>query len=189
MDKSRFQKQCHLTAGNKFVRAVWGLVWLTMYRPSPAPLHAWRRFLLRLFGAKIGAGAHPYPSSRIWAPWNLVMAEHSCLSHYVDCYCVDRIELGVHATVSQYSFLCTATHDYTQSEFPLKTAPILIGAHAWVTADVFVGPGVKVGEGAVIGARSTVFRDVKPWTVVAGNPPSVVGMRDRNAIKQRTIDE
>lgn len=74
MDMSRYNKQRHLTAGNKFMRAVWGLVWLGLYRPSPVPLHAWRRFLLRLFGAKIGAGAHPYPSSRIWAPWNLVMA-------------------------------------------------------------------------------------------------------------------
>jgi putative colanic acid biosynthesis acetyltransferase WcaF len=160
-----------------------------MYRPSPVPFHGWRRFLLRLFGAQVGAGAHPYPSCRIWAPWNLAMAKHSCLSHYVDCYCVDRIELGAHATVSQYSFLCAATHDYTQKDFPLMTAPIQIGAHAWVSADVFVGPGVKVGEGAVVGARSTVMRDVKPWTVVAGNPPRVVGQREENAIKQSAADE
>lgn len=184
MDKNHFQTRHGLSIGNKLIRAVWGLVWLMLYRPSPVPLHGWRCILLRLFGAKIGVGAHPYPSSRIWAPWNLVMAEHSCLSHYVDCYCVDRVELGAHATVSQYSFLCTATHDYTQNDFPLVTAPILIGEHAWMAADVFVGPGVRVGEGAVIGARSTVMRDVEPWTVVAGNPPKIVGRRDKNAIKR-----
>jgi putative colanic acid biosynthesis acetyltransferase WcaF len=105
------------------------------------------------------------------------MGEHSCLSHQVDCYCVDKIELGAHATVSQYSFLCTATRDYTRSDMPLVTAPIRIGTHAWVTADVFVGPGVIVGEGAVIGARSTVLRDVDAWTVVAGNPPQLIGPR------------
>lgn len=117
------------------------------------------------------------------------MEEHSCLSHQVDCYCVDEIYLGPRVTVSQYSYLCTASHDYTLRSMPLVTAPIRIEADAWVTADVFVGPGVTIGEGAVIGARSTVLRDVEPWAVVAGNPPRVVGQRDRNAIRQETIDE
>lgn len=176
MKKKVYVRQ-KLSASNRLGRAVWNLVWLTLYRPTPAPLHGWRRFLLRCFGARVGAGAHPYPSSRVWAPWNLVMGEHSCLSHQVDCYCVDKIELGPHATVSQYSLLCTATHDYTRPDMPLVTAPIHIGAHAWVTADVFVGPGVTVGEGAVVGARSSVFRDIDPWTVVAGNPPKLIGPR------------
>jgi putative colanic acid biosynthesis acetyltransferase WcaF len=126
--------------------------------------------LLRLFGARIGKGVHAYPSSRIWAPWNLQMADHSCLGDYVDCYCVDQISLGEHAVVSQYSYLCTGSHDYTHSNMPLTTAPIVIGARAWVAADVFVGPGVVVGEGAVIGARATVIRDIDPWVVAVGNP-------------------
>lgn len=174
---------------NKLARMIWNWVWFFLYRPSPIPLHGWRRFLLRCFGAHVGLGVHPYPSARIWAPWNLVMREYSCLSHHVDCYCVDKIELGAYSTVSQYSFLCTATHDYNQREMPLLTKPINIGAHAWVTADVFIGPGVSIGEGAVVGARSTVLRDVEPWTVVAGYPPKVVGQRDMNAIKQSTVDE
>lgn len=107
------------------------------------------------------------------------MAEHSCLSHFVDCYCVDRVTLGHHATVSQYSHLCTASHDYNKTDMPLITAPIVIGDFGWVTADVFIGPGVTVGEGAVVAARSTVTRDVAPWTVVAGAPAKPVGLRDR----------
>ena len=166
-----------LSVANKVARVLWQLVWLLLYRPSPVPFHAWRRFLLRCFGATIEAGAHPYPSAKIWAPWNLTMRKHSCLSHQVDCYCVDKIELGVHVTVSQYSYLCTASHDYTQRTMPLITAPIMIGDDAWVTADVFVGPGVTIGEGAVVGARSTVTRNVLPWTVVAGSPPKVIGPR------------
>lgn len=178
-----------LSVGNKLARVLWYLVWLILYRPSPVLFHGWRCFLLRIFGARIGSGAHPYPSARIWAPWNLVMGKHSCLSHFVDCYCVDRIELGAHATVSQYSFLCTATHDHTRPGMPLMTAPIVIGDHTWVTADVFVGPGVTVGEGAVVGARSTVMHDVAPWKVVAGNPAREVGQRDMNAIVAGVLDE
>ena len=143
-------------------RMLWGIVWLLLFRPTPRNLHGWRRFLLRLFGAKIGQGVHPYPSAKIWAPWNLEMADHSCLSEAVDCYCVDKITIGAHSTVSQYSFLCTASHDYTDPKMPLTTAPIVIGEKVWVAADVFVAPGVTLNNGAVVGVRSSVFKDVPP---------------------------
>lgn len=159
---------------NRVARILWGIVWRLCFRPSPRPLHAWRRWLLRLFGADIARGAHPYPSARIWAPWNLTMGEGSCLGDHVDCYSVDRVILEPYATVSQYAFLCTASHDYTVKEMPLITAPIRIGRRAWVAADVFVGPGVTIGEGAVVGARASVFRDVEPWTVVGGNPARMI---------------
>ena len=62
---------------------------------------------------------------------------------------------------------------------PLIIAPIIIEPEAWVAADVFVGPGVKVGEGAVVGARSTVMNDVEPWSVVVGSPATKRGVRER----------
>ena len=158
-------------------RVLWSAVWVLLFRPTPVPLHAWRCFLLRCFGARIGKRALPYPSARIWAPWNLTMEDDSCLSHKVDCYSVDKIYLGRRVTVSQYSFLCTASHDYRKQSMPLITGPIRIEADAWITADVFIGPGVTVGEGAVVGARSTVVRSVQPWTIVTGNPAKVVGPR------------
>ena len=159
-----------LSFRNKAGRAIWHIIWLLLFRPTPRSFHLWRSFLLKLFGAKLGKAVHCYPSARIWAPWNLEMGDHSCLSEQVDCYCVDKIRIGAHATVSQYSFLCTASHDYTDLSMPLMTAPIVIGEHAWVTADVFVGPGVSIGEGAVVTARSSVFSDIEPWVVVSGNP-------------------
>jgi putative colanic acid biosynthesis acetyltransferase WcaF len=127
-----------------------------------------------MFGATIESGAHPYPSVRIWAPWNLTMREGSSLGDYVDCYSVDRITLEPYAAVSQYSFLCTAGHDYPVQGMPLIAAPIRIGRHAWVAADAFVGPGVTIGERAVVGARASVFRDIDPWTVVGGNPARII---------------
>lgn len=106
------------------------------------------------------------------------MGDHSCLSELVDCYCVDKIKIGAHSTVSQYSFLCTASHDYTEASMPLVTAPIVIGDRVWITADVFVGPGVTIGDGAVVTARSSVFNDVPPWTVASGNPAVPVKPRE-----------
>jgi putative colanic acid biosynthesis acetyltransferase WcaF len=173
-------KSMQLSLANKMLRIIWQFVWFLLFRPSPIVFHDWRCFLLRLFGATIEVGAHPYPSAKIWAPWNLTMRKKSCLSHYVDCYSVDKIVLGVNSTVSQYSYLCTASHDYTIQSMPLITGPITIGDGAWVTADVFIGPGVSIGEGAIIGARSSVFRDVAPWTVVAGNPARFIKNRVMN---------
>lgn len=166
---------------NQLARALWNLVWLALFRPSPGIFHGWRCFLLRLFGAQLGRGVHVHPSVRIWAPWNLQMGDHSCLAPDVDCYCVAPVTLGPHATVSQYSYLCTASHDIEHPQMPLVAAPITISEGAWITADVFIGPGVTVGEGAVVGARSSVFSDVAPWTVVAGNPARF--------LKQRVLKE
>ena len=168
-----------VTLNDRLARLLWGAVRNTLYRFSPKILHGWRRFLLRSFGGRIGVGAHPYPRAKIWAPWNLTMEAHSCLADDVDCYSVAPITIGAHATVSQYSYLCAASHDYRDPAMPLIVAPIVIGSDAWVAADVFVGPGVKVGEGAVVGARSTVIDDVAPWSVVAGSPATPRGTRPK----------
>ncbi len=69
------------------------------------------------------------------------MGDRSCLADGVDCYCVAKITIGANTTVSQYSYLCTASHDYTDPAMPLLAAPIVIGENAWITADVFVGRG------------------------------------------------
>lgn len=173
-----------ITGANKSVRILWIIVWITCFRFSPTVFHGWRRFLLRCFGASIGIGVHPYPSVKVWAPWNLEMGDYSCLSHGVICYNVAFIQLGKNVTVSQHSHLCTATHDYTKVEMPLMIAPIRICDYAWVTADVFVGPGVTIGEGAVVNARSSVFSDIPSWSVAKGYPAKAYKKRILKGINE-----
>jgi len=60
---------------NRIGRAVWHIVYVLLFRISPKPLHAWRAFLLRLFGAKLGEGCHIYPKTIIWAPTGSHTAE------------------------------------------------------------------------------------------------------------------
>ena len=158
------------SSANKLGRVLWAIVWGVLFRPSPKIMLGWRRILLRFFGARIGKGAKIMPSAKIWAPWNLTMGEEACLSHGVDCYCVAPVSIGAHATVSQYSYLCAATHDVEDPHMGLVTAPIVIGDGAWVAADVFVAPGITIGEGAAIGARSSVFKDMPSWTICSGHP-------------------
>jgi putative colanic acid biosynthesis acetyltransferase WcaF len=163
---------------NRLARCAWGLAYAFLFRPSPIAFHAWRRGILRLFGARVGRGVHVYPRCRIWAPWNLALGDSSCLANGVECYSVARVTLGAHATVSQRSHICTATHDYNHPDFPLVTRPVAIGPYAWVAAEAFIGPGVTIGENAVAGARAVVVKDVAPWAVVAGNPARFVKWRN-----------
>jgi putative colanic acid biosynthesis acetyltransferase WcaF len=105
------------------------------------------------------------------------MGRHSSLANDVDCYSVAPVRLGMHVTVSQYAFLCTATHDYKDPDFSLVTRGIEIGDYAWIGARAFIGPGVSIGKGAVVGATASVYRDIPEWTVVGGNPATVIGHR------------
>jgi putative colanic acid biosynthesis acetyltransferase WcaF len=152
------------------LRCLWAVVRFLLFRFTPAACFGWRRLVLRLFGAGLEPGALVYPSVEIWAPWNLRMARGSCLGPQVQCYCVAPISIGEDVTVSFRSFLCAASHDIDSTDRRLVTAPITIERGAYVFADAFVGMGVTIGEGAVVGARAVVVRDVRPYMVVAGNP-------------------
>jgi putative colanic acid biosynthesis acetyltransferase WcaF len=156
--------------GHRMLRGLWGIVWLLAFRPTPRPFHAWRRFLLRLFGARVGRDAKVYQSARIWAPWNLTLADSAVIGPDVDCYCVAPITVGEQSTVSQYCYLCTATHDFEDPDFSLVPQPIILKDQVWLCADVFVGPGVTIEQGAVVGARSSVFTNLPAWKVCLGSP-------------------
>jgi putative colanic acid biosynthesis acetyltransferase WcaF len=155
---------------NRLARLLWQVVWLLLFRPTPPQMHAWRGWLLRRFGAQIHSSCHVYSSARIWAPWNLKMGANACLGPLVNCYSMALIELGERVVVSQGAFLCSGSHDYTQESFQLFAEPICIGSDAWICAEAFLGPGICIGEGAVIGARAVVTRSQPPWFVCAGNP-------------------
>lgn len=159
------------------MRALWGIVQATFFRWSPRVLHRWRVLLLKLFGADLQFTSRVYPKAKIWGPWNLTMGDRATIADDVDCYCYERITLGDRVVVSQYSYLCGATHDFELKDRPLIPMPITIGAGTWVAADVFVGPGVTIGEESVIGARSSVFSDLPAWKVCVGSPAKPV--RDR----------
>lgn len=155
---------------NRAGRALWSVTYFLLFRLSPRPLHGWRRMLLRLFGATMGEGSKVFGTAKIFAPWNLSLGDHSTIAPDVDCYCAGPTVIGSHTTVSQYSYLCGASHQVDDPRRTLFTAPITIGSSVWICADVFVGPGVTIADGVVVGARSSVFDDLPEWTVCVGNP-------------------
>jgi putative colanic acid biosynthesis acetyltransferase WcaF len=161
-------------------RLLWNTCWLLFYRPSPRPLHAWRSMLLRAFGASMGPRCHFYPGSKVYAPWNLVCDDGATAGDGAELYNPAPLRLGSHAIISQGAFVCGATHDYDDPNFPLLAYRMEIGAYAWICARACVGPAVQVGEGAVLGLGSVASRDLEPWTVYAGAPAVRVKGRRRS---------
>ena len=162
---------------NRLFRAAWLVVWIVLASWTPPFLFGWRRLLLRCFGARMANTARVYSSVRVWYPPNLEMGEYACLGPHVNCYCMATISLAEHALVSQGGHLCAGTHDIDDPNFQLTTKSIRIGSRSWVAAEAFVGPGVTIGEGAVLGARGVTFKDLEPWMVYAGNPAREVRKR------------
>jgi putative colanic acid biosynthesis acetyltransferase WcaF len=158
-------------------RLVWNVCSAIFYRMSPRPLHSWRSFLLRAFGATMGPNCHFYPGSKVWAPWNLICADQVTAGDGAEIYNPAPVTLGSHAILSQEAYVCSATHDYDDPAFPLIAYAMNIGAYAWICARACVAPGVNVGEGAVLGLGSVATRHLEPWTVYAGNP--AVRVKDR----------
>jgi len=155
---------------NKLARTAWHVVCALLFRPSPRPLHAWRAFLLRCFGAKLGPGCHIYPGARIWAPWNLVCAEGAAIADEAIIYNAACVSMGAYAIVSQQAYVCTATHDFDDAAFPMIVAPVSLGARAWICARACVLPGVSLGDGAVLGLGAVAAKDLEAWQIYAGNP-------------------
>jgi putative colanic acid biosynthesis acetyltransferase WcaF len=163
-------------------RLMWNVVWTLLYRLSPRPLHGWRAFLLRSFGARMGPNCHFYPKSKVWAPWNLLCGDQVTAADGVEIYNPCPMSFGSHAILSQDSYLCGATHDYDDPAFPLIAFAMHVGAYSWICARASIAPGANVGEGAVLGLGSVATHDLEPWTVYAGVPAVKVKERVRHEV-------
>ena len=160
----------------QMLRVLWGLV-QPLFRFSPRIFFGWRAFLLRLFGGRIGNNVHIYNSATIYMPWNLEIGEWSGIGEHAYIYNLGKITIGSKTTISQRAHLCAGTHDYTSPDLPLLKPSITIGDQAWICADAFIGPGIVIGEGAIVAARGVAVKDVDPWAIVAGNPAKTIKKR------------
>jgi putative colanic acid biosynthesis acetyltransferase WcaF len=162
---------------NRLYRLAWMICWALLASWTPPIAHGWRRLLLRLFGAKIAPTASIYPDARIWSPANLIVESRACIGPRVIVYSMARVTFEKYSLASQGAHICAGTHDIEDESFQLKASPIVIKYRAWIAAEAFVGPGVTVGDGAVLGARACTFTDLDPWTVYVGNPARPLKVR------------
>jgi putative colanic acid biosynthesis acetyltransferase WcaF len=165
---------------DRFRRFFWNVCCALFFRYTPRPLHTWRCFLLRSFGARIGRACSVYPKAVIWAPWNLRCGDVVAIADGAIVYNPALVELGSHSILSQESYLCGATHDPDVRDFPLVSRPIAIGPYAWICARATVQPGVSVAEGAVLGLGSVATKNLEAWTIYGGVPARRIRERRRD---------
>lgn len=182
-DTLRVRRTSPYSSREKIARVLWAIVQGTLFRASFHNWYGFRRALLRIFGAKLHRSAHVRRTVSIECPWNLTLGAESSVGDRAVLYCLGPVAIGARVTISQGAHLCAGTHDHRRATMPLVRTPIVIGDEAWIAADAFVGPGVTVGEGAILGARGVAMRGLAPWTIYVGNPAVAVRERtfDRNS--------
>jgi putative colanic acid biosynthesis acetyltransferase WcaF len=170
----RFKLPINFRGRSALVVQGWWLVQSLLFKSSPQFLYGWRRFLLRSFGAKIGRKVIIRPSVTVTYPWKVEIGDYSWIGDNVELYSLGEISIGKNVVISQKSYLCAASHDYTEETFPIFNQKIIIEDECWLATDVYVSPGVTIGKGTVVGARSSVFKDLPGGKVCVGNPAKVI---------------
>jgi putative colanic acid biosynthesis acetyltransferase WcaF len=164
------------TRSEQLMRVLWSFGRIG-FRLIPRPFTSWRRCVLRLFGAKIGANANVHSSAVLYMPWNVELGEWAAVGEHAFIYSLGKVRIGRNATVSYRAHVCAGTHDFTDPTLPLLKPPVTIEDNAWVGTEAFIGPGVTVGNGAIVGARAVVVKDVPAMDIVGGNPARKIGRR------------
>jgi putative colanic acid biosynthesis acetyltransferase WcaF len=174
---SEFKLSVHFRGRSPVYVQLWWVVHTTLFKCSPQFAYKWRAFLLRLFGAKIGKNTIIRPSVRITYPWKVTIGDYSWIGDNAELYSLGVINIGNNVVVSQKSYLCTGSHDYRSGSFDIYANPIVIEDEAWIATDVFIAPGVTIGKGSVIGARSSVYHDMPEGMICIGNPAKPIKPR------------
>lgn len=185
----RYNQSWYSRGRNSFFVLLWWLIQGSLFRFSLHPMYAWRRFLLRIFGAKIGKGVQIRANAKFTYPWKVSVGNYTWIGDNVEFYSLDQIVVGEHCVISQHSYLCTGSHDIEDPYFSLITKPIHIKDGAWLASDVFVYPGITIGEMSVVAARSTVLKDIPSNEIHAGSPAKFIKYRFDINLEVETLKE
>lgn len=176
-DLTRFRVPKGFRGRSALMVQLWWVVQALLFRPSPQIFFGWRRFLLRLFGAGIGRGVLIRPSAEFTYPWKISIGDFSWIGDGAILYSLSEISIGAHSVISQHCYLCAGSHDPGALSFDFVAKPISIGSECWLATDVFVAPGISIGDATIVGARSTVLHDLPPAMICYGYPAKPVRPR------------
>jgi len=156
---------------------IWLLVSLILFRMCPVSLSPLKCAVLRAFGAQVGRRVTIKPQVKITFPWKLAIGDNVWLGEECWLLNLERIVIGNNVCISQRVFLCTGSHNYKLATFDLIVKPIIVEDGAWLGAGSWVGPGVRVGNHAVLAAGSVASADLSPFGIHRGNPAGFVRLR------------
>ncbi len=172
------------TTKTKLIRLIWSIIW-PLFKYLPKFASTLRVAVLRLFGAKIGLACLIESGVKILIPWNLYLSNFVVIGKNVEIYNFGKVSISTMTVISQYCYLCSGSHDYTHPHMPLIWKDIAIGSECWITAGVFIAPGVTISDGIVVGSQSVVTKNLtENWSVYAGNPCAYIKHRQMKELNE-----
>ena len=169
-DLSSFTVPGTFRGRSKVTVQIWWIVQASLFSWSPEILYGWRSFLLRLFGAQIGKKVRIRSSVTITYPWKIKVGDYTWIGHDCTLYSLGEISIGSHVAIAHKVYLNTGGHEYDKKTFDIFSKPVVVEDQCWLTNDVYVAPGVTIGKGTIVSARSTVLKDLPPGKICVGTP-------------------
>lgn len=113
---------------------------------------------------------------------SVTIGENTTIGYHTFIFASEQITIGKNCLIAPFVYLVDSDHEISRNELinqqANKTAPIIIGNDVWLGSNVTVLKGVRIGDGAVVGANALVNSDVEPYTIVGGVPARVIGKRE-----------
>lgn len=169
-DLSLFRVPGSFRGKSKITVQIWWIVQETLFGWSPQFFFGWRVFLLRLFGARIGKNVKIRSSVKITYPWKVKIGDYTWIGDDCMLYSLGDITIGSHVAIAHKVYFNTGGHEYDKKTFDIFFKPVVIEDECWLTTDVYIAPGVTIGKGTIVGARSSVLKDLPPGKICVGTP-------------------
>jgi len=180
-DLSKFFVPKEFRGKSKIIVQMWWIIQALLFKPSPQIFYKWRRFLLKLFCAKIGKNVLIRSNVTVTYPWKVIIGDNSWIGDDCVLYSLGNITIGSNVAVAHKVYFNTGGHEFNKLTFDITSAPIVIEDECWITNDVYIAPGVTIGKGTVVGSRSSVFKDLPAGKVCVGSPAK--------PIKERVVEK
>lgn len=177
IDLSRFSTAGFVRGRSKSFEIVWYLAKLTFIQSSVPWPNAFKAVVLRVFGARVGRGLYLRPGVNIHFPWRLSVGDNVWIGDRCTILNLEPVVLADNVALAHEVYLAAAGHDVSSPTFAYANRPITVRSGAWIATRAYVGPGVTIGEHAVVAAAAAVVKDVDDWSIVAGVPARVIGRR------------
>jgi len=174
---SKFNNNWYNPGKNIIIRLIWYFVNSLFFINSLNGSSVIKKFLLRLFGAKVGKGVVLKPGINIKYPWKLTIGDNSWIGERVWIDCLDKITIGSNCCISQGAMLLNGNHNYSKTTFDLMIAPIILEDGVWIGAGAMVTGGTVCASHSVLCVQSVASKNLESYTVYRGNPAEKIKER------------
>ncbi|RYU91666.1 colanic acid biosynthesis acetyltransferase WcaF [Mucilaginibacter terrigena] len=167
---STYNNHPYKPGGSAVKRVLWYYASSVFFKTGLLPISAFKVFLLRLFGARVGSGVVIKPGVNIKYPWHLKIGNHSWIGERVWIDNLVAVNIGNNVCISQGAILQTGSHNYKKQSFDLITGIITIEDGVWIGCGAMVNQGITAAGHTVLTSGSVANKNLEAGFIYQGNP-------------------